>query len=186
MDYRKNDSVREGRRGGYPYYVPLGWFRHALDVSTKYPGSQVWLDYQNISGAWPVAFHGTRAEIVNNITRDGLSTQRVERDALRDEAVQQGGSKFNKPGLYLATHCTGGAHSWYTQTFSVFVSPYKVERFRVAFQCRVKPGEFTIHTCPITGVETWRVVDPTAVRPYGLLVRKRIPPKREGDESEDD
>ena len=162
----------------------MGWYRHAIDISKKYPGDDRWLGCKNIEGEWPVAFHGTHAEVVNDITRDGLSIEKVQHDSMREEAVQEVGVKADRPGLYLATRCTGGAHPYYTKSFSVFVSEKKTERFRVVFQCRVKPEEFTTHTSLVSGVETWRVVDPNAVRPYGILLRKRKPPKYEGDDSE--
>ncbi len=47
------------------------------------------------------------------------------------------------------------------------------KRFRVVLQCRVKPGEFTVHKSSLTSSEIWRVVDPIVVRPCGILVRKR-------------
>jgi hypothetical protein len=161
--YEETDLRPNCKRGGYPYNMHVGWYRHALDISKKYPGDNIWLGFQNIPGEWPVAFHGTHAE-----------------------AVQQMGSKVNSPGLYLATCCNGGAHLWYTKTFSVHILEKKTERFRVVFQCRVKPGEFTVHKFPLTSSETWRVVDPSAIRPYGILVRKRKLPKKKGDESESD
>lgn len=140
--------------GGYPYNIPIGWYRHAIDVSKKYPGDNVWLGCKNIPGEWPLAFHGTQAEAVSNITKDGLSIDKVEHDDMREEAVEQMGSKVDSPGLYLSTHCKGGAHSLYTKTFTVYTSDKKIERFRVVFQCRVKPNEFTIHKSPLTIGET--------------------------------
>lgn len=184
FDYNTKGLYLDNKRGGYPYYLPLGWYRHAIDVSKKYPTDDPWLGYENLPGEWPVAFHGTHAEVVSNIKKDGLLIDKVKHDSMREEAVQRMGPKVDKPGLYLSTRCKGGAHPWYTKTFCVNVSEGKIERFRVVFQCRVKPGAFTTHICPITGSETWRVVDSNAVRPYGILVRKRKPIKYEGDESE--
>jgi hypothetical protein len=90
---------------------------------------------------------------------------------MKEEAVEQGGLDFDKPGLYVATHCTGGAHPTYTEAFPVQSSPEKTDKFRVVFQCRVKPGAYTIHTTPVTKGEAWRFVDPAAIRPYGILVK---------------
>jgi hypothetical protein len=70
---------------------------------------------------------------MSNITKDGLSINKVERNEMREEAVEQIGTKADSPGLYLATHCKGGAHPWYTKTFSVYISEKKTERFRVVF-----------------------------------------------------
>ncbi len=75
-------------------------------------------------------------------------------------------------------HCKGGTHSQYTKTFSVYVSEKMTERFRVVFQFHVKPDEFTVNKSLLTSSEIWRVVDPSTVRSYGILVRKRKAPKR--------
>jgi hypothetical protein len=136
-DYNQKGLI-DSKRGGYPYHVPLGWYRHALDISKKYPDDKLWLGSDNIPGEWPVAFHGTHAEAVSNITKDGLSTDKVQRDEMKDEAVQQMGSKVDCPGLYLATRCKGGAHPWYTKTFSVYISEKKTERFRVVISMSCK------------------------------------------------
>ena len=53
--------------------------------------------------------------------------------------------KVDTPGFYLATRCKGGARPWYTKSFSVYVSEQKSEKFRVVFQCRVRPKAFTTH-----------------------------------------
>ena len=123
---------------------------------------------------------------MSSITQNGLSINPTEPDAFREEAVEQAGPEVDKPGVYLATRCKGGAHPWHTKTFSIYISEKKSERFRVVFQCRVQPDAFTVHKCPITSNDIWRVVDPTVVRPYGILVRKRKVPKRPGDQSESD
>ncbi|CAF0968840.1 unnamed protein product [Adineta ricciae] len=170
FDYAQPDLPYEQERGSYPYFLPLGWYRHALNVSQKYSDGTVWLDHKNSAGEWPVAFHGTHLGAVGNITRHGLSTDGVKRDLMLEEAVQQIGPSMNKPGLYLATHCNGGSDA-YATTFPV-QNGNITEIFQIVFQCRVKPDSFTVHTCCIVEGHGWRVVDPTAVRPYGLLLRK--------------
>lgn len=156
-------------RGGLPYYLPIGWYRHALKVVDKYPDDKLWLGSNNTDGEWPVAFHGTHGGAVKGITEKGLLITKV--DLMRKEAIENGGEDFDKPGLYVATHCDGGAHPSYTRTFTVPSSQKKTETFRVVFQCRVKPGAYTVHTSPVTEGEAWRFVDPDAIRPYGILVR---------------
>lgn len=95
---------------------------------------------------------------------------------MRTDAIQQKGQDFNKPGLYVATHCNGGAHPDYTEPFPVQSSPENIDNFRVVFQCRVRPDSFTTHTSPVTTGEAWRFVDPYAIRPYGILVKnEKIP-----------
>lgn len=79
-----------------------------------------------------------------------------------DEAIKQAGPSVNRPGMYVATHCSGGSHPAYTQTFAVDVSPGRAKHFEVVFQCRVRP---------VKKGEAWRIVDPTAIRPYGILLK---------------
>lgn len=171
FDYRER-GLKDGYRGGYPYNVPRGWYRQALNVSDKYDDDIVWLSHRNTEDVWPIAFHGTHAGMVSDIVKDGLAIDKLAHDQFRTEAVRKGGSQMDKPGIYLNTHCDGGAHPRSTETFSVHVSRKKIERFRVVFQCRVKPGEFTVHQSPNMTGDLWRVVDPAAVRPYGILLRK--------------
>lgn len=171
FDYTKPDLPTEQRRGNAPYYLPLGWYRHALHVSQKYTGDTVWLGHNNTAGEWPVAFHGTHSGAVSNIMKDGLSLGAIQRDRMIQEAIQQKGPAMNRPGLYLATHCNGGSDA-YATTFTV-TNGGKTETFQVVFQYRVQPGTFTTHTSCVSVGHGWRVVDPTAVRPYGLLVRKK-------------
>lgn len=101
----------------------------------------------------------------------GLSLGAAKRDRLLDEAVQQKGPAMNRAGLYLATHCNGGSDA-YAKSFTVENGDID-ETYQVVFQCRVKPDSFTVHTSCVNTGHGWRVVDPSAVRPYGLLLRKQ-------------
>lgn len=160
---------QEDTRGGLPYFLPIGWFRHALNVVNKYPNDKQWLGSSNADGEWAVAFHGTHGGAVKAIKEKGLLITTI--DAMRGEAVQKGGKKFDQPGLYVATHCDGGAHPLYTRPFTVPSSRGKIDQFRVVFQCRVQPGAYTAHDRPVNEGEAWRFVDPDAIRPYGILIK---------------
>ena len=142
IDYRSGMPTKD-ERGGLPYYLPIGWYRHALKVVDKYPEDKLWLGSSNVEGEWAVAFHGTHGGAVKGIAEKGLLITKV--DLMRQEAIEEKGKDFDRPGLYVATHCTGGAHPAYTKTFSINASPEKTDQFRVVFQCRVKPGAFTTH-----------------------------------------
>lgn len=87
------------------------------------------------------------------------------------EAVQQKGEAVNRPGLYVATHCNGGSHPQYTEKFNVSTPSGNIETFHVVFQCRVRPDSYTVHTTPVKEGVAWRIVDPTAIRPYGILLK---------------
>ena len=172
FDYRER-GLKDGYRGGHPYNVPRGWYRQALNISNKYEDEEMrWLSHLNTDDVWPLAYHGTHADVASDVAKEGLSPDKVAADDFREETVERAGLEKNKHGIYLNTHCDGGAHPRHTETFSVQVSRRKTERFRIVFQCRVRPGEFTVHQSPSTTGDIWRVVDPTAVRPYGILVRQ--------------
>ncbi|CAF4269069.1 unnamed protein product, partial [Rotaria sordida] len=49
----------EDKRGGFPYYLLIGWYPHTLKVVDKYPEDKLWLGSNNVDGEWSVAFHGT-------------------------------------------------------------------------------------------------------------------------------
>jgi hypothetical protein len=173
VDYTPNMPTPV-QRGGLPYYLPIGWHRHALKVEDKYTDGNLWLGSDNVKGEWAVAFHGTQATSVKGIQQKGLLITKV--DLMRTEAVEQRGEQFDKPGLYVATHCTGGAHPQYTSTFNINSTSEKTQKFRVVFQCRVKPDEYTIHSSPVAKGEAWRFVDPNHIRPYGILVKNEETP----------
>lgn len=171
IDYRRPGMPAQDRRGKRPYYLPLGWYRFGLNVQNKYKDDELWLGRSNVDGEWPVAFHGTRADAVSGIVQQGLLTKAVETDAMLEEAIEQQGEEVNRPGLYVATHCNGGS-DLYTEPFVVKSASGQNKQFRIVFQCRVQPGKFTTHQSPVNVGEAWRIVDPTAIRPYGILLKK--------------
>ncbi|CAF1091021.1 unnamed protein product [Adineta steineri] len=171
LDYAKAGMPRQQMRGNEPYFLPLDWYRHGLNVTDKYGSDNVWLGATNAAGEWPVAFHGTNSGAVSSITQNGLSVGAAKRDLMQEEAVQQLGAAAEGTGLYLATYCNNGSYPQYTAPFTVTTGDI-TETFCVVFQCRVRPNSYSIHTrCVIEG-NAWRVIDPTAIRPYGLLLKK--------------
>lgn len=133
------DHPKELKRGNQPYILPIGWFRHGLNMQGKYPGDDVWLSDTNQEGEWSVAFHGTHSGAVSNIAKDGLSTGKAQRDRMKMKAIKDLGSAAEGIGLYLATHCDGGSHPQYTKPFSA-TKEGQTENFFVVFQCRVRPN----------------------------------------------
>ncbi|UJR37321.1 hypothetical protein I4U23_030029 [Adineta vaga] len=188
FDYNRQGLQHVGMRGNYPYYVPVGWYRYALNTSNIYGNEENdrWLGCENIPGEWPIAYYGTHGNITGDSETGDLSIKKEEADPLREEAVEQIGRKADVPGIYLSTRCNGGAHPWQTKTFEVKMTEKKVSRFRIVFQCRVRPTQFTIHKRPDKKREIWRVVDPDVIRLYGILVRKMKLKKHPDDESESD
>ncbi|CAF1046677.1 unnamed protein product [Rotaria sordida] len=157
-------------RGGYPYHFPQGWHRHALKVDDKYPNDKAWLGMNNSPGEWAVAYHGTISKAVKGIKDKGLLHSFVTTDAMKDEAKQQNPSIPDVKGLYVATHCEGGAAN-YTMPFEIKDNSGTSKDYRVVFQCRVQPGKFTVHASPVKVGRAWRVFDEKAIRPYGLLLK---------------
>ncbi|UJR17464.1 hypothetical protein I4U23_004359 [Adineta vaga] len=171
FDYRPDYVPSEDNRGGHVYFLPRGWYRHGLRVLHKYEKDSIWLESTNAKGVWPVAFHGTKSWAVLDIAQHGLKTSAVKVDAMRQDAIEQMGNEADGPGLYVATHCDGGANI-YTEPFTVTSSSNQTESFRIVFQCRVKPEKFTIHESPVNNGKAWRYVDPSCIRPYGILLKK--------------
>ncbi len=143
-NYTSKDQSRGQQCGNHPYHLPIGWFYHALHVSNKYPNGNTWVGRRNIDGEWPVAFHGTSSRANEDSTGDAQ-------------------------GLFATTHCNGGA-DMYTTSFTVSNGDHD-ETFRMAFQCRVRPDSFTTDTDVVEIGEAWRVIDPRAIRPDGLLLK---------------
>ena len=172
-DYRQSFYPERQTRGGHPYYLPLGWYRHALRVLHKYEKDEKWIAEGDVEGAWAVAFHGTKAISVVPIAQQGLSTGAMQRDAMRDEAVEQLGEEANRPGVYVATKCEGGG-ALYAAPFTVTSSVHKTDTFRVVFQCRVKPEKYSVHGSPVRDGHAWRYVDGSLIRPYGILLKEEV------------
>ncbi|CAF4153603.1 unnamed protein product, partial [Adineta steineri] len=167
FDYTQPGLPAQQHRANQPYFLPLGWYRHALNVSQKYSDDAVWLGHNNVSGEWPVAFHGTHSGMVENIAEHGLSIDAGKRGRILEEAIQQKGPGMNQPALYLTTHCDGGAEA-YATTFQV-TNGNEIDTFQVVFQCRVQPKSFTVHNSCVSVGHLWRVIDTNAVRPYESL-----------------
>jgi hypothetical protein len=125
----------------------------------------------NSPGEWPVAYHGTKAGVVKNIIGTGLKHQFVTTDACKDEAKIQRPTIPDVNGLYVATHCEGGASIYTGSGFKIEVSPGTFKTYYIAFQCRVQNDKFTEHKTPVRVGLALRVFDEKAIRPYGLLLK---------------
>ena len=167
---RDYPSAGQESRGGFPYHFPRRWYRHALKVDDKYPEEKLWLGMNNLPGEWVVAYHGTQSDGARDIADKELEHESVFRDALKDQVKQQNPSIPDVQGLYVATHCEGGA-SIYTTPFTVPGHNGTKKTYRVVFQCRVQPGKYTEHSTAVKTEMAWRVFDGNATRPYGLLLK---------------
>ena len=168
---RDYPQAQEERRGGRPYYFPQGWYRHALKVENKYTNDKVWLGMNNSPGEWCVAYHGTKAGVVKSIIDTGLQHKFVTADACKDDAERQRPFIPHVKGLYVATHCEGGASRYIGTGFKIEGPPGTFKTCYIAFQCRVENNKFTEHKGPVTVGLALRVFDEKAIRPYGLLLK---------------
>ncbi|CAF5101602.1 unnamed protein product, partial [Rotaria sp. Silwood1] len=174
LDSRYNrdyPDAQEEMRGGRPYYFPQGWYRHALKVDDKYSNDHVWLGMSNSPGEWSVAYHGTAAGAVKSIVKGGLKHDFVTTDACKDAAKLQRPSIPDVKGLYVATHCEGGAAE-YASNFEIKDSSGTIREYQVVFQCRVENDQFTEHQGPVSIGLALRVFNEKAIRPYGILLKE--------------
>jgi hypothetical protein len=168
---RDYPHAQEEKRGGRPYYFPQGWYRHALKVEGKYPNDRVWLGMNNSPGEWLVAYHGTKAGVVKNIIGTGLQHKFVTADACKAEAKIQRPTIPDVKGLYVATHCEGGASIYTGNGFKIEGPQGTIKTYHIVFQCRVENDKFTEHKEPVRVGLALRVFDEKAIRPYGLLLK---------------
>ncbi|CAF3191249.1 unnamed protein product, partial [Rotaria sp. Silwood2] len=162
---RNYANAQEEKRGGRPYHFPQGWYRHALKVEDKYPNDKAWLGMNNSPGEWIVAYHGTKPGVVKSIIDTGLQHKFVTADACKAAAEQDPRIPKVK-GLYVATHCEGGA-SIYTGSGTRIEGPAGTfKTYHTVFQCRVENNKFTEHTGPVNVGLALRVFDEKAIRPY--------------------
>jgi hypothetical protein len=144
-----------------------------LKVEDKYPQDKLWLGMKNRPGEWAVAYHGTHDSAAKNITEQGLLHSKFITDMCKNEAIKEVGSKADVQGIYLATHCEGGAAK-YARSFSVKNNNGKVTNYKMVFQCRVEPNKYTEHDGHgvVDVGKALRVFDEKAVRPYGILLKE--------------
>ena len=169
FDYKQITTTQENRCGNYPYHIPVGWYHHAFNVKSKYADDDIWFGQENVHGEWPIAFQGTRAPTAIDNTRQSSLSSHSKADILKNEDVDRTGMLRIGTGIPVATHCNGGADK-YTTPLTISNGD-NTEIFKVVFQCRVKPDSFTIHTDLVDVGVLWQVVDPQAIRPFGLLLK---------------
>lgn len=152
-------------RGGVQYRRPIGSDRKALRVAGMFEDDR-WLAADDASSTWPVAYHGTAAVNMEPITRDkGLKA------GGKDGVKRTNGARFGT-GIYVsplpefalryATECSIGTSK---------------RRYKVVFQCRVRPGSYTRHNPgpapwdPSQMIDQeWVVPSSADVRPYGICI----------------
>ncbi|CAF1183687.1 unnamed protein product [Rotaria sordida] len=169
-DYTQTDLSKQVQCGNYPYYLPIGWFRHAINLNNKYSDNLFWLTTRNINDEWPIAFHGTHSPTLTNITQSTPLFNSIKTDSMNNEDIHRITKVDSGSAIYVITHCNDGADA-YTTPFTILNGDNN-ETFKLVFQCRVRPNSFTIYNGPNDLGQLWQITDPQAIRPYGLLLKR--------------
>lgn len=144
-------------RGGHQYHRPYGWNRIALKVRGKYDEGDEWLgpDGLRIEGApneWAVSYHGTKAEHVGNIVKEGY---------IPGPRAMFGSGVYSSPNPKIV-------EDLYAQEFH-----YRGRDYKIAFQNRVNPDRVKIIPASETGVEAeYWISQKGDIRPYGVIICK--------------
>lgn len=166
----KSREQKAEKRGGQPYCLPIGWYRHALNVVDKHPHDKLWLGKNNVDGEWPVAFVHTNTDAIEGIEDKGVLFRSV--DSNRKKPVQEGGPKQDKNGYYVPVSWKNGIHPQYIKKLNVENAADANERYRLVFQCRIKPNAYVTHKNS-NGEDSLHLNDCHAMRPYGILIKRQ-------------
>ena len=154
-----NDYEKNGKRGNFNYFSPIGWTGYGLRVKGKYDnGDDTWLGKTgNKTGEWCVAYHGTQLSFAKSIIINGLKVGPTQ-SLCYDDDLNHPGNKVGK-GVYLCRDFK------YAKEYS---NP--VQGYRCIFMCRVNPK--VIRIC--RRYPQYCVVDGNinCIRPYRLLIKK--------------
>lgn len=145
-----------------------------MKLDRKYKGSSAWISETKQSGGWPFAFQGSAFGLLKGVTDLTLDNDKRVRDRLLIEALEQlDDDQVNQQDFYVTTHCNNGSFPFYTEDLLVESPPNRSEYFQIVFQCRIRPDSYTVHKIPVRTGSAWRLVDPSAVRPDGILLKSR-------------
>lgn len=154
-DYRDTqDNGHMMQRGGWPYKIPVGWKRFAVNVAGKYDGGDnTWMHMDGKPGEWAVAYHGTKYNCLPQILHEGL---------------RAGPGQAYKREVGSGIYCTPDLATAEQYAVQVNVSGGGRTRLvRFILQCRVRPEAIR----STSNASIWVVNDPCNIRPYGVLVQ---------------
>lgn len=175
-DYTRLQLTPVKTKGNRPYYPPIEWYRHGLNIS-KYSGNSSWIGNINSATEWPIVYHGTSGTAVKPITQSGLKTGTA--DAYRSEAEAKNAKvkNYNNGGVYCSPDISICENDGYARAVTIPIENNATATFKVAFMCRADPTLVTEHNktdgkyaknCNLY----WRVMHESGIRPYGLLLKK--------------
>ena len=149
------DDCKIYMRGGHQYHRPYGWNRIALKVHGKYADGDEWLGPDGLRteealNEWAVSYHGTKAEHVGNIIKEGFKPGPRE---------MFGSGVYSSPSPKIV-------EDLFAQEFR-----YEGRDYKIAFQNRVNPDRVKIIPASETGVdaEYW-ISQKGDIRPYGVII----------------
>lgn len=152
--------------------VPIGWCRFALKAETPF-GEEPILSH------WLLAYHGTACDAVSSILAHsqllipGDYTLRGKQLSIREGHIEGQRNVYVSPSLQYASH-----------PIYAFPAESDGERFQIVFECRVRPGSYTVQHGTLPVAENFQ--DPLipfeslewftslrmAVIPTAILIRK--------------
>ena len=153
----KGDNKNQGwgvneKRGGRPYYPPIGWIGYGLKVLGKYDkGNNVWLNYDGAVGEWCVAYHGASQKINHNYS------QMRDDDDINHPGQKIGEGVYCCPKPYVLDN-EGG------------VIQVGNKKFKIGFMLRVRPDKIRIAK---SNPDYWVLNgDSSEIRPYRILIKQ--------------
>ncbi len=153
-DFDFTDMVDDGRtfmRGGYKYERPYGWERIAFNVVGKYEDDS-WLG--------PGGIRTESAVKEWPVSYHGTKCSCVA--GIVDEGFKIGPRDLYGPGVYTSPSLTMVAEHY----------------ARIVLQTRVDPKSLEIIPKALDGCDYWKSPEGSAVRAYGLLLKRKNPPPR--------
>lgn len=161
-----------GKRGGLPYFKPMGWRRFAINV-----------DNFDTYKSWQIAYHGTKSKNACAILMEGL--RRPEKDQCAHGAAGAKKLLGIETAIYVSPALGVSAHPVYSPLHQVKPGLWA----QMVLQCRIRPGSYAVQDNTLAnhhwpkdvpldmnfpnnrGVE-WLVRDGHDVKVYGVLIRQ--------------
>ena len=175
-DYTSLQPSHTKKKGNRPYYPPIEWYRHALNVS-KYGADSTWIGSANIATEWPIVYHGTSGSAVKPIASGGFKTGSADAYGPQARQMNPKVNNYNNCGVYCSPDISVCENDGYVKQVTIPIKNNGTSTFAVAFMCRVDLSLVTEHkvasgkyakNCPLY----WRVMHESGIRPYGLLLKK--------------
>ena len=149
------------------YSLPIGWYRFGIRIKDEYINRNI--DTSN----WNIAYYGTNLNAAISI----INNQRImfPGEFLNNGEILQPQNINNPYVIYMSPSIK------YAKLFSVGI-PYNGRSINIAFQCRIRPGSYTINSIPhnFNGIKIddnfseneieWIVNKNSDIVPFGFLV----------------